>query len=229
MRPTVVLFDVDGTLITTGGAGRRAIERAFEAFAGRRDATEGLVFGGMTDRGIARYGLRRLGLPDDEATIDAFLDVYLSGLADEVDSAPHYRALPGVEAVLESLAGCGDLAVGLGTGNVEPGARIKLARVDLGEEVFPFGGFGCDAEDRGELLRAGARRGADRLGVPLEACRVVVIGDTPRDVAAARAIGADCLAVATGGADLETLRGCAPDRLVAELAEDGVGHWIRGA
>lgn len=217
-RPTIVLFDVDGTLVTTGGAGRRAIEHAFEVFAGRRDATEGLKFGGMTDRGIARYGLERIGRVADEATFEAFFACYLGVLGDEVARAQGYRTLPGVVEIVDALEHEAHLAVGLGTGNLEQGAMVKLARVGL-DVRFPFGGYGSDSEDRGELLLAGAKRGAARLGRPLEACRVVVVGDTPRDVAAARAIGAECLGVATGGADADTLSSAAPDVLVRDLTD----------
>jgi phosphoglycolate phosphatase-like HAD superfamily hydrolase len=110
--------------------------------------------------------------------------------------------------------------VGLGTGNIERGARIKLERVDLNPR-FGFGGFGCDAEDRGELLRIGAERGAARLGVARAACRVVVIGDTPLDIAGARAIGAEAFAVATGAADPATLSAAQPDHLFESLAAPG--------
>lgn len=227
MRPTVLLFDVDGTLVTTGGAGRRAIERAFEAFTGRRDATEGLVFGGMTDRAIVRYGLARLGLEEREETIDRFLDAYVAHLEEEVRLAEGYAALPGVTGLLARLADREGLAVGLGTGNIRRGAEVKLARVGLGE-AFAFGGFGCDSEDRPTLIRRGAERGAAHLGVALEACRVVVIGDTPRDVAAARANGAECLATATGGATREALAEVAPTALVPDLSDPSTFDFLVG-
>jgi phosphoglycolate phosphatase len=226
-RPTVLLFDVDGTLVTTGGAGRRAMEHAFEVFAGRRDATEGLSFGGMTDRGIARYGLERIGRVADDATIDAFLAAYLGVLGAEIAAAENYRALPGVPELVAALPAHGHLALGLGTGNVEAGARAKLARVEL-SGAFAFGGFGDDHEDRALLLRAGAERGAALLGHALDACRVVVIGDTPRDVAAATAIGAECLAVATGGASAERLHAAGPARLVHDLSDPSVLGFLAG-
>jgi phosphoglycolate phosphatase len=194
----VLLFDVDGTLVTTGGAGRRAIERAFETLHGRRDATHSFGFDGMTDRAIVRQGLTAIGQAVSEARIDELLAAYLALLEEEVAraEAARYRVHSGMrEAVAAGLAA--GMAVGLGTGNVERGARVKLARVGLSEQ-FAFGGFGDDHEVRAELIRSGATRGAARLGVALAEARVVVIGDTPRDVDAAQAIGAESMAVGTG-------------------------------
>ncbi len=204
MRPTVLLFDVDGTLVLTGGAGRRAMARAFGAVCGREDACAGFAFGGMTDRLIVRTGLCAVGHSDAEDVIDHLLGVYLDFLPDELSRATGYRIMPGVEAVLEVALARTAMAVGLGTGNIEPGARLKLAHGGL-DDAFAFGGFGSDHEDRTELVRAGFIRGAARLGEPLERCRRVVVGDTPRDVDAARALEAEAITVATGGFTIEQL------------------------
>jgi phosphoglycolate phosphatase-like HAD superfamily hydrolase len=220
MRPTVLLFDIDGTLITTGGAGRRAIERAFEAHTGRRDACSSFSFAGMTDRAIVRAGLRAIDHHADEAGIDALLDGYLAVLADEVARATDFYVHAGVEEALAAAHARPRTAVGLGTGNIREGARVKLSRVGIYHR-FGFGGFGSDHEDRAELLRIGAARGASDLGVPVEECRVVVIGDTPRDIAAARAIGADSLAVATGPFATDELATHAPTRVFRDLAAPG--------
>jgi phosphoglycolate phosphatase len=133
--------------------------------------------------------------------------------------APRCVVHRGVEAALDAAEARG-CAIGLGTGNVREGARLKLERVGL-HHRFAFGGFGCDHELRAELIRVGAERGARALGAPLEACRVVVIGDTPKDIAAAQAIGAECLAVATGTFTTADLTAHAPTRVVADLAEAG--------
>ena len=218
-RPTVLLFDVDGTLITTAGAGRRAIERALEPFGAREHAD--FSFAGMTDRAIVRRSLEGAGLAADASRIALVLDHYVRVLADEVACAgPDFRANEGMVAALDAAAEHALCAVGLGTGNVERGARIKLERVGLAER-FAFGGFGSDAEDRAELLRVGAERGAARLGASLASCRVVVIGDTPKDIAAGRAIGAVCVAVATGPFTREQLAHHTPDRAFESLAEPG--------
>jgi phosphoglycolate phosphatase-like HAD superfamily hydrolase len=218
-RPTVLLFDVDGTLVTTGGAGRRAIERAFEALHGRRDATHSFPFDGMTDRGIVRQALVAIGQEVTDARIDQLLAHYLECLQEEIAlaEAQRYRVHPGMrEAVAAGLAA--GMAVGLGTGNVERGARLKLQRVGLSEQ-FSFGGFGDDHELRPELIRAGAQRGAARLGVALAQARVVVIGDTPRDIDAAVAIGAECIGVGTGHWTVEQLKAHGATWAFADLTD----------
>jgi phosphoglycolate phosphatase-like HAD superfamily hydrolase len=199
-RPTILLFDIDGTLITTSGVGRRAIERSFILHYGRDDMLRDVHFGGMTDRAIARAGLAALGEPVEgpaaEGAIDALLERYVDVLVEEVAGEGSVRLHPGVLATLDALADRAGIAIGLGTGNIRAGARVKLGCVGIFER-FAFGGFGCDHEDRAELLRIGSARGAAALGMPAAGCRVVVIGDTPRDIAAARAIGAESVAVAT--------------------------------
>jgi phosphoglycolate phosphatase-like HAD superfamily hydrolase len=216
VRPTVLLFDIDGTLIASGGAGRRAMEGAFARHTGRSDACAHFRFDGMTDRAIVRTGLLAVERRADEAEIDAVIALYLELLAGEVVASSSYRTHPGVLEVLDCAAGVPGFAIGLGTGNVRDGARIKLDRVGIFDR-FAFGGFGCDHEDRAELLRVGAARGAHLLGLSPERCRVVVIGDTPRDVAAARAIGAESLAVATGHYGPDDLAAAGPTRVCASL------------
>ena len=224
---TVVLFDIDGTLVSTGGAGQRALERALEESLALQAVRSGFSFAGMTDRMIVRRLLEELAQEASEAAIDAVLEVYLRVLQEEVAAAERYRIHAGMEACLDALAGREQVAVGLGTGNVEAGARIKLERVALNGH-FAFGGFGCDAEDRAELIRMGAQRGARRLGRSLGECRVVIVGDTPRDVAAAHAIGAECLAVATGGASRDQLRAAGADHLFDTIAERGALEVLVG-
>jgi phosphoglycolate phosphatase-like HAD superfamily hydrolase len=175
----------------------------------------------MTDRGIIREGLTREGLAADEATIDAICAAYVTALAEEMPRSEGFRILPGVPELLDALAGRPGAAVGLGTGNLREGARIKLEHAKL-HHHFAFGGYGSDHEDRPTLVRIGAGRGAARLGVPLERCRVVVIGDTPRDVAAARAIGADVVTDATGGIDAAALRAAGAGHVFPDLSAPGV-------
>ncbi len=226
--PTIYLFDVDGTLITTGGVGRHAIERALEHLFDQKDACSHFSFGGMTDRGIFRRGLAALEQPMDEATVDRLLEAYLPILAQEVRDAETYRVHDGIRGALEALSHLEDVALGLGTGNVERGARIKLERVDL-NRWFSFGGFGCDAEDRGELIARGAERGAERLGRPLERCRVIVVGDTPKDVQAARANGFLAFVLGTGLVGREDLERSEPDWLFDDLASPGALQALVGA
>lgn len=220
--PRIILFDVDGTLIRSGGAATRALERAFAVALGLEDVVADFSFAGMTDRLIFRRMLEAQGLEAGEDHIERILEAYPEILREEIAAAEGYRVNPGIEEGLQALAlsGRGDVAVGLGTGNVEEGARIKLERADLNRH-FPFGGFGCDAEDRAELLAAGAARGAERLGRPVAECSVLVVGDTPRDVSAAHAIGARCLALATGGASRPALAEAGADHLFDDMAEAG--------
>ena len=230
MRPTVFLFDIDGTLLLTGGAGRRAMRGAFDDVCGPGGAAAlDFPFAGMTDRAIVRKGLQTAGTTAaDDAAIDHLLEVYLARLGDEVTRADSYRVLPGVMGVLSWLTSEVErIAIGLGTGNVKRGAYAKLARGSL-DTKFGFGGFGCDAEDRTALLRVGAERGASALGLPIAECRIVVIGDTPKDVAAARGIGAECVAVGTGGFEPRALLELGADSAFATLEHDGVREALAG-
>lgn len=213
--PTIALFDIDGTLLSCGGAGRAAMQRAFLEHLGRADVGS-FPYGGMTDRAIARAATRAAGHDDDDATLDGVLGSYLAHLEAELSRAERFRVLPGVHALLDALEAHPHVAVGLGTGNLARGARLKLARGGI-HERFAFGGYGSDDEDRAALLAAGVERGARCLGVGLAAARVVVIGDTPRDIAAGRAVGASVIAVATGGFDPSAL---AEADLVVEKLDD---------
>lgn len=220
-RPTVLLFDIDGTLLLSGGAGRRAIDRAFETAHGRPDATAHFHFGGMTDPAIIREGLRTIGVTPTPQHIDQLLELYLTYLADELPRSTEYQVMPGVEGLLEQLRGLPDLAIGLGTGNLKRGALLKLARGGL-EHHFGFGGFACDAEAREVLVEAGAQRGAAQLKLERHQCRVVVIGDTPRDVEAAHAIQARCVGVATGGFSTAQLQARGAHHVFEDLSQAGV-------
>jgi phosphoglycolate phosphatase len=220
-RPTIFLFDIDGTLLLTGGAGRRSFERAFAEVTGRTDALQNVHFGGMTDKGIARAGLEAVGLQAEEALVERLFEAYLVALADELVSTSKYTIMPGVHALLARLAQVKDIALGLGTGNLRRGAEAKLRHGKLWQH-FSFGGFGCDHELRGELLRAGAERGATLLARPLDQCRIVVIGDTIRDVTAAQEIGAECIGVETGGVAASVLLAQGAHAVYRDLSQHGV-------
>lgn len=197
-RPTVLLFDVDGTLIDSGGVGRWAMEEAFASVYGREEACLSFAFDGMTDYAIARQGILALGLEPLRHLLEQLIEIYLKFL-EEALATGHLQLpsiLPEMKEVVRRARDLG-MAVGLGTGNVFRGARLKLESVHFFED-FVFGGFGNDSEIRSELIQIGARRGAAQLQMPLENCRIVVIGDTPHDVRAAQAIGAECIGVGTG-------------------------------
>ncbi len=218
-RPTIALFDIDGTLIVTGGTGRRSVNRAFGKLHGRADACDSFGFDGMTDKLIARTGLEAIGVEVTTEAVDAWIAEYLLALEDEVARADpaRFRLLPGMQAAIDAAHGA-NMAVGLGTGNVREGARIKLERVGV-HHHFRFGGFGSDAEARPDVIRIGAERGAADLGVPLAECRVVIIGDTPRDVHAAQSIGGECIAVATGTYTVQQLREAGADFVFPDFSE----------
>ena len=219
--PTVLLFDIDGTLISTGGAGRRALELAFAELHQREDAIKTFKLAGMTDRAIVRQGLELIGQPPTDAAIAVLIAKYLEFLVLEVPKveADKYVVHPGM---LDAIARGKKMgaAIGLGTGNVKDGAKIKLQRVGL-NEAFQFGGFGDDHELRPELIRRGAQRGVKQLRVPWTEARVVVIGDTPHDIAAAHAIEAQCMAVATGGFTIDQLKEAGADWAYENLAAAG--------
>jgi phosphoglycolate phosphatase-like HAD superfamily hydrolase len=175
----------------------------------------------MTDRGIARLGLEAAQREHADELVDQLLDAYVNALKDELARGTPYQVMPNVRELVAELGRELHVGIGLGTGNLKRGAEAKLRYGGLWE-LFAFGGFGCDHEDRTELLRVGAERGARALGVPREQCRVVVVGDTVRDVAAAHGIGAACIGVETGGVSAETLRAAGADVVFHDLGASGV-------
>lgn len=232
LQPTVFLFDIDGTLISSSGLARRCIEQAFVQRHGRAD-TLARSFGGMTDRAIIGEAIERLRPDLDRGERDAELErtltAYLAILeAAARRSSTHFRVHRGIETTLEQLSQHAHCAIGLGTGNVKRGAHIKLSCVGL-QDRFSFGGFGCDHVERARLLRIGAERGAARLNTKLEDCRVVVIGDTTKDIAAAHAIGAECVAVTTGACDAAALQAFAPRAVFEDLTHPEALGVLLGA
>jgi len=226
-QPTVLLFDIDGTLLKTGGAGRRSMRQAFQDVCGRPEALDGMDFRGMTDPLILEGGLLAIGQLPTPERIAQLARAYLHALTVEVPASPEYEVLPGVRELLARLSGRECVALGLGTGNCEAGARTKLERGELWHH-FAFGGYGDDHGDRVELIRAGATRGAGALGAPLRACRVVVIGDTPKDALAARGIDAACLGVLTGGHSEHELRIAGAEWVVPDLCHPDVLPTLLG-
>lgn len=219
-RYSVILWDIDGTLVSCGGAGRRALDRALGEHCGPIDGKlASLRLDGMTDRLIVREALRLLDHPFDEPGCDAILDRYLHHLATEI-AHPAYQVLPGVRPALEALAARG-VAYGLCTGNVRAGARVKLARgglerwFDWGDDAI--GGFAADGEARERVVAAALARAGRRLGRALDPREALVVGDTPRDVSAAHACGVPVLAVATGRFGVDALRETGAEHVVPTL------------
>lgn len=220
----LLLFDIDGTLISAGGAGRRALARAFEAVVGVAGAMEGLRLDGNTDPMILAQAFERhVGRPAaGEAENAAILERYLGFLLEELAHAGSYRVLPGALELAQAARASGRAALGLATGNIERGARLKLEAARL-NPFFPFGGFGSDAPARAELVRRGIERGQRwaeaHLGRRFSASDVWVIGDTERDVAAAREVGVAAVGVLAGAGQPEVLEAARPDLLVESLAD----------
>jgi phosphoglycolate phosphatase len=225
----LLLFDIDQTLVNTGGAGLRALDRAcFKLFALEK-AMDGISPHGKTDPAIAREILRvRLGLAADSvvpALISSTLEAYTGFLEEEVQTSPAYRVLPGIAAMLDEMLPRRDVMLGLATGNIEPGARIKLERGNL-NRYFTFGGFGSDSEDRAELVRRGAEKAADKNGARIAPSNVFVIGDTPLDIEAGRSAGFNTVGVATGSYSVHQLLDSGATIAVADL-EQGRDHFLR--
>lgn len=214
----LVLFDIDGTLIRTGGAGVRAFERTFALEFGIPHATANVEFAGRTDTSLVRQCFRKHGLPDTPANFQRFFDVYYFMLEHLLEHT-HGAACSGVLRFIEDLKGLPEPPLtGLLTGNVRLGAEIKLRRYDLWDH-FVSGAFGDDHEDRNQLAAIAQQRGSQCLGEPLHGREILVVGDTPRDVECARAIQARMLAVGTGGYSCDELRLCSPDWVVPTLSE----------
>lgn len=212
----LVLFDIDGTLIRTGGAGVHAFGRTFATEFHVPHGTERLKFAGRTDSGLVRefFTLNHIEpTPENFRRFFASYVFWLDHLLDKLEG----DVCPGVREFLRELPLLpAPPALGLLTGNIRLGAELKLRRYDLWGP-FQIGGFGDDHEDRGEIARVAHQRGSRLLGRELAGDEVLVIGDTPLDVACAQVIGARCLAVATGGATLDQLAACAPTWAVPDL------------
>jgi phosphoglycolate phosphatase-like HAD superfamily hydrolase len=217
---TLLLFDIDGTLISTGGAGVRALDRACEEVLSVQQSMDGILPHGKTDPAIIREILAAR-CPERQMVDCAghILDAYLTFLVEEVRQAPSYRILPGIESFLEIHAPLPGVALGLATGNAEMGARIKLERGNL-NRFFPFGGFGSDSENRTALVRLAAERGAQRCQISLIPSDVFVIGDTPRDIAAGREAGFRTVGVATSSYSREALQAAGADLAMKNFDED---------
>jgi phosphoglycolate phosphatase len=192
-----VLFDIDGTLLVTGGAGAVAWQRAFREMHGVDADIDEHTHAGMTDPEIAAIVFREvIGREGSAAERAEAIAGYLSHLQDAVDESEGYRVMPGIEELLPRLAGSGVL-LGLVTGNIEAAAHIKLARGDL-TRFFAFGGYGSDSSDRTELTKKALERGGQVAGKALDPAATIAAGDTPRDVTACHGAGIKVVGVATG-------------------------------
>jgi phosphoglycolate phosphatase len=226
----LILFDIDGTLLTARGAGRRALTSALELVYGTAGAIEQYDLRGKTDQRIAFDVMVAAGLVIDavKERLDDFFDAYARGLVDEVGDGGGVVLLPGVAKLVRRLHEHDQVVLGLLTGNIEQGARIKLSPTGLWP-YFPVGAFGSDDVDRRRLPSLAARRAHALRGYPFRPEEVVVIGDTPLDIDCARAFGALAVAVATGNYAGAELLAEKPDLFFDDLGEvDRVATLLLG-
>jgi phosphoglycolate phosphatase len=227
----LVLFDIDGTLVLTGGAGIRAMNRACEELVGHPHALEGIPVAGRTDRIILSDVVTRAGHSLHDGLLEQLRDRYIDNLRVEIEKPGGLQSfeslgarggvkavMPGIRELLDILDRREDVFLGLLTGNFEAGAKIKLEHFDLWR-YFPCGAFGDDAADRNELVPFALER-AQRCVLPdIDAADVLVVGDTPHDVACARAAGAVPIAVATGSFTSDQLRASGADLVFEDLSD----------
>ena len=203
----LVLFDIDGTLVLTGGAGVRAMNRALEELLGHTDGLNGIPVAGRTDRAILADAVRNADRDLDEPLLETLRARYIDNLAVEIERPGRgvKGVMPGINELLVALELRDDTFLGLLTGNFHEGARIKLSHFGLWR-YFRCGAFGGDSSDRNALVPYAVSR-ARACGLPeIPSANVLVVGDTPHDVACAIAAGATPVAVATGGYSVEQLR-----------------------
>lgn len=224
VKQKLVLFDIDGTLLLSDGAGRRAIHAALGDHGVDTASGAEIRFDGKTDPQIVRELLEAAGhpAPDDPGRIAGVLEKYLSHLErDLVEHGHRSRVMPGVPALLDALEADTRVLLGLLTGNVVPGARLKLRAAGLDPERFLVGAFGSDHAHRGELPAIAANRAAPHFGRIPTGSEVVIIGDTPADVRCADGIGARTVAVATGGYTVAELEEAGAHAVFADFSEVG--------
>lgn len=225
----VFLFDIDGTLIDSAGAGGRAMTAAFAEVFGVERPFKALDLVGRTDAGILReVCLSHLDREATSSETERFYGTYLKQLEADLRVGTDFRVLPGCDEVMATLEARGDVLIGLGTGNVEAGARLKLAATPF-LPYLRFGGYGDDAAERSLLLQRGVERArAIDVRASREPRDTWVIGDSLRDVEAAHAIGATAVALASGWQDEATLATASPDHLFADMHafHDALGEGV---
>ncbi len=213
----LLLFDIDGTLIHSGGAGVQALKSAFKERFGVNDDLRGIEIAGMTDSGIVVSILNRHKIPATNENVSAFLDSYVHFLSLELPRRKG-KLLPGVLKLLERLKSRPHVVLALLTGNVSRGARLKLGHYGVWH-FFEFGAFADDHHDRNQLGRFARARAKEKHGREFAAAEIDVIGDTPRDIACGKVLGARTVAVATGRWSRDELEKYQPDFLIDDLSD----------
>jgi phosphoglycolate phosphatase len=217
-RTQAILFDIDGTLIESGGASDRAWHRAFEELHGVHVEISKVTGKGVPDPAVGRQAFEAvIGREATDGEMAKLMALRLKYLPEEVDNSPGYRTMPGAEELLERLIDDGYL-LGVTTGNVEGAAHIKLSRANL-NRFFAFAGYGSDSPDRTELTKRALERGSVVFGKPLDLARCFSVGDTPRDVEAGHGAGIRVTGVATGKYSLDELREGGADAVISSFAD----------
>lgn len=215
----LLLFDIDGTLLLSGGAGLRAMDQAFDQLYGIPNAFAGISLAGRTDTAILRNVLGKNGLPFSPATMEDFKRIYYERLQEEIHAPVDGKLLmPGIDPLLRSIHKRKDIYLGLLTGNWQTSGFIKLAYFGI-DHYFDIGAFADDSEIRDELLPFAIKRFADKHDKKPKADEVYVIGDTPSDIQCARPHGAVAVAVAAAHFTSEQLRAHKPDYLFEDLTD----------
>ena len=221
----LILFDIDGTLIKTGGAGEKAFAKVCEGEFNIPDATRHLHFAGRTDPAIVRDFFEKFGIAATPEHFTRFFSAYVIWL-EKILGTLDGSVLPGVHELIAGFQAMSHRPViGLLTGNIKQGAQLKLIHYRLWD-LFTMGAYGDDHEDRNQVAAIARDRGSEMLGTKLRGEEILVIGDTPRDIQCARAIDAKVLAVATGTFSIDQLRELRPHWLLPTLASATAEQFI---
>ncbi len=217
MKSKLLLFDIDGTLLTSGGAGEKALRLGFRDLFGIDDDFKTIEIAGRTDSGIARKIFERHGIEPTPENLTSFFDGYLHHLGLLLPQTGG-RLLPGIVSLLEALAARPDMLLGLLTGNLARGAELKLVHYGVWK-FFDFGAYADDHHDRNQLGHFARKRALERHGSEFPPDCIYVLGDTPHDITCAREIGAKAVAIATGNFTRAQLAEHAPDLLFDDLSD----------
>jgi phosphoglycolate phosphatase-like HAD superfamily hydrolase len=211
----LILFDIDGTLIDSGGAGTRSLDLALKELFSVENGFYGISMAGKTDTQIIKEGLMKHGMSAD-GNVESIVRVYLNHLREEINN-DRKHVKPGIYELLENLQQRRESGLGLLTGNLEQGARIKLEPFGL-NKYFSSGAFGSDDEDRNNLLPIAVNRFEELFRIKIEIDSCIIVGDTPRDVECAHIYGAICIGIATGPYSVEDLIAAGADYVFKDLS-----------